>query len=112
MDKIVDVLRELPRSMLLVFRNINLVRSVNKDLGVPVNRVSLMARCAIKGLPGDNATSLVARLRTFIGLVVFDFHLWRAGVEQLFARVLLKLLQLVGRAPADLGMLEEALRAS
>ncbi|XP_032079283.1 uncharacterized aarF domain-containing protein kinase 5 isoform X2 [Thamnophis elegans] len=43
-DCVMRVLRDLPRSMLLVFRNINTVRSINVALGVPVDRYYLMAR--------------------------------------------------------------------
>ncbi|XP_013931302.1 PREDICTED: uncharacterized aarF domain-containing protein kinase 5 [Thamnophis sirtalis] len=47
-DCVMRVLRDLPRSMLLVFRNINTVRSINVALGVPVDRYYLMARSAVK----------------------------------------------------------------
>ncbi|KAL7990261.1 hypothetical protein Chor_010615 [Crotalus horridus] len=40
-DCIMRVLRDLPRSMLLVFRNINTVRSINLALGAPVTSMKL-----------------------------------------------------------------------
>ncbi|KAM7036898.1 putative aarF domain-containing protein kinase 5 [Passerculus sandwichensis] len=40
----VQVLRQLPRPMLLVFRNINTVRSVHAALGAPADRYGIMAR--------------------------------------------------------------------
>lgn len=43
-DGIMDVLKALPRPMLLVFRNINTVRSINVALGAPVDRYALMAK--------------------------------------------------------------------
>ncbi|XP_026550401.1 uncharacterized aarF domain-containing protein kinase 5-like, partial [Notechis scutatus] len=43
-DCIMRVLRDLPRAMLLVFRNINTVRGINVALGVPVDRYYIMAR--------------------------------------------------------------------
>uniref|UniRef100_A0A8C6XQ20 AarF domain containing kinase 5 n=1 Tax=Naja naja TaxID=35670 RepID=A0A8C6XQ20_NAJNA len=43
-DCVMQVLRDLPRSMLLVFRNINTVRGINVALGVPVDRYYVMAR--------------------------------------------------------------------
>lgn len=43
-DSIMDVLKALPRPMLLVFRNINTVRSINIALGAPVDRYALMAK--------------------------------------------------------------------
>lgn len=43
-DKVMNVLRALPTSLILVLRNINIVRSLNRDLGCPVNRYNIMAR--------------------------------------------------------------------
>ncbi|XP_072110364.1 uncharacterized aarF domain-containing protein kinase 5 [Mobula birostris] len=48
-DRIVQVLKDLPRPMLLVFRNINTVRSINMVLGLPVDRYVLMAKSAVQG---------------------------------------------------------------
>ncbi|XP_054841109.1 uncharacterized aarF domain-containing protein kinase 5 isoform X2 [Eublepharis macularius] len=47
-DRIMRVLKDLPRSMLLVFRNINTVRGINVALGAPVDRYYIMARSAVK----------------------------------------------------------------
>lgn len=43
-EGIMDVLKELPRPMLLVLRNINTVRAINSTLGTPVDRYFLMAK--------------------------------------------------------------------
>ncbi|XP_040149409.1 putative aarF domain-containing protein kinase 5 isoform X2 [Ictidomys tridecemlineatus] len=43
-EAIMQVLRALPRSMLLVLRNINTVRAINVALGTPVDRYFLMAK--------------------------------------------------------------------
>ncbi|KAM9493770.1 putative aarF domain-containing protein kinase 5 isoform 1-T1 [Clarias gariepinus] len=48
-DRIMEVLKALPRPMLLVFRNINTVRSINVALGAPVDRYALMAKSAVRG---------------------------------------------------------------
>ncbi|MCJ8745985.1 hypothetical protein PDJAM_G00136670 [Pangasius djambal] len=48
-DSIMEVLKALPRPMLLVFRNINTVRSINVALGAPVDRYGLMAKSAVRG---------------------------------------------------------------
>ena len=50
--EVMEVLRALPRPMLLVFRNINTVRSINAALGAPVDRYSLMAKRSEKGGEG------------------------------------------------------------
>lgn len=43
-DRVMQVLKDLPRSMLLVFRNINTVRGINVALGAPVDRYYIMAK--------------------------------------------------------------------
>ncbi|XP_029448596.1 uncharacterized aarF domain-containing protein kinase 5-like [Rhinatrema bivittatum] len=48
-NRIMQVLKALPRPMLLVFRNINTVRSINIALGAPVDRYFLMAKSAVRG---------------------------------------------------------------
>lgn len=51
-EGIMQVLRALPRSMLLVLRNINTVRAINVALGTPVDRYFLMAKRSVpEGLP-------------------------------------------------------------
>ncbi|XP_036421765.1 uncharacterized aarF domain-containing protein kinase 5 [Colossoma macropomum] len=48
-DSVMQVLKSLPRPMLLVFRNINTVRCINITLGAPVDRYFVMAKCAVRG---------------------------------------------------------------
>eukprot|EP00124_Ichthyophonus_hoferi_P004265 Ihof_evm7s449 gene=Ihof_evmTU7s449 len=55
MDSIVGMLKRMPRPLLLVLRNINIVRALNKELGVPINRFDHMARFAVRGLARDQA---------------------------------------------------------
>ncbi|XP_068524666.1 LOW QUALITY PROTEIN: uncharacterized aarF domain-containing protein kinase 5 [Anas acuta] len=60
-QRIMGVLRALPRPMLLVFRNINTVRSINVALGAPVDRYFLMAKSAVRSwgrLSGERAPGL------------------------------------------------------
>ncbi|XP_042362391.1 uncharacterized aarF domain-containing protein kinase 5 isoform X3 [Plectropomus leopardus] len=48
-DSIMQVLKAMPRPMLLVFRNVNTVRSINITLGAPVDRYFVMAKSAVRG---------------------------------------------------------------
>ncbi|KAJ0003148.1 hypothetical protein NQD34_008246 [Periophthalmus magnuspinnatus] len=48
-QNIMEILKSMPRSMLLVFRNINTVRSINIRLGAPIDRYSAMAKSAVRG---------------------------------------------------------------
>ncbi|ETO36991.1 hypothetical protein RFI_00078 [Reticulomyxa filosa] len=42
--------KTIPRELIFVGRNMNLVRANNKDLGSPVNRISILAAHAAQGL--------------------------------------------------------------
>lgn len=50
MDEMLDVLKKLPREMLMILRNNNLLRAINHDLGVPANRFTVFARMAARGI--------------------------------------------------------------
>ncbi|XP_072707856.1 uncharacterized aarF domain-containing protein kinase 5 [Ciconia boyciana] len=59
--RVLAVLRALPRPMLLVFRNINTVRSINAALGAPVDRYFVMAKSAVRSwsrLSGEKAAGI------------------------------------------------------
>jgi aarF domain-containing kinase len=44
---------KVPRELIFVGRNMNLVRANNKELGSPVNRISIMADWAIRSMDSD-----------------------------------------------------------
>ncbi|XP_015240921.1 PREDICTED: uncharacterized aarF domain-containing protein kinase 5 [Cyprinodon variegatus] len=64
-ESIMQVLKAMPRPMLLVFRNINTVRSINITLGAPVDRYGIMAKSAVRGYGKIQAekTGILPRLR-------------------------------------------------
>ncbi|XP_023201052.1 uncharacterized aarF domain-containing protein kinase 5 isoform X2 [Xiphophorus maculatus] len=64
-ESIMQVLKSMPRPMLLVFRNINTVRSINITLGAPVDRYFVMAKSAVRGWGKIQAekTGVLPRLR-------------------------------------------------
>lgn len=47
-SSVMQVLKSMPRPMLLVFRNINTVRSINTTLGAPVDRYFIMAKRCVR----------------------------------------------------------------
>jgi aarF domain-containing kinase len=103
-DKVFGMMKAMPRELLLVLRNQNYIRYLDKELGSPVNRYVTMARVAVQGLSyepspplpiGDADASRLAlqeRPRTFVArlqrtlgfevaLLAFGFYYWM--VEQL-----------------------------
>ena len=49
-DEVMALVRQIPREFLLILRNNNIIRSINRELGAPVNRFTLFGRQAIRGL--------------------------------------------------------------
>ncbi|XP_065828511.1 uncharacterized aarF domain-containing protein kinase 5-like isoform X2 [Oscarella lobularis] len=107
MDTVVTILRKLPSSLLLVFRNMNHVRSIHKELGSPVNRFKIMALCAIDGAYADrDEHRFTERLKLKAERFLFNWKLWTISLKQRIFMWYIRLLQFVGRVPKDLGSVE------
>lgn len=96
-DIIMKVLKEMPRNLLFIVRNLNIVRAIAKDHGDLVDRPKIMARCAIANLltSGGNIFSYIHRK------IYFEYRLWKIFMEFWVMRNYLKTLELLGRAPQD-----------
>ncbi|TPX32412.1 hypothetical protein SmJEL517_g04447 [Synchytrium microbalum] len=87
----------LPKELIFIGRNLNLVRSNNKNFGSPVNRVNIMADWAVRGLgdswslwdrnmklSNDNSKALVAsRQSNTIGFFVvsrMNYYLFKSSL--------------------------------
>ena len=78
MDDTIAILKTLPKEMLLVFRNINTVRSIVRSHGTPINRFNIMARSAISGefnVTGGWSRGIRDKYRTWKGRMQFDIQL-------------------------------------
>jgi hypothetical protein len=75
----------------------NLIRSINHELGVPVNRFTLFARYSMKGLAASGTETLAGwrdRMNFEWKLFTMDFRYWAEGI-------LLRMGKTVGLVPAD-----------
>eukprot|EP00076_Gallus_gallus_P038355 XP_025003893.1 uncharacterized aarF domain-containing protein kinase 5-like [Gallus gallus] len=110
--EVMEVLRALPRPMLLVFRNINTVRSINAALGAPVDRYSLMAKSAVRSwgrLRGAQTPGL-GGLRAAWESLKFEVALRLEALSTKLLAAALRLLARWGRLPHS-ERLEAYLRA-
>lgn len=113
-DEVIEVLRALPTSLILVVRNLNIVRSLNRELGCPVNRFNIMARSAISsgrtnthvGLSSLGHHLAVCREQAWfeVRLLWMSVHLW-------WSMKVLQLMRWAGRIPQEMQMLEQAMLA-
>ncbi|XP_070778378.1 uncharacterized aarF domain-containing protein kinase 5 [Enoplosus armatus] len=113
-ESIMQVLKSMPRPMLLVFRNINTVRSINITLGAPVDRYFVMAKSAVRGWGKIQAekTGMLPRLwvfrwvRTTWETLKFELALrWEITVMRV-TRSFLSMLSHFGLVSLDADMLE------
>uniref|UniRef100_A0A3P8S967 AarF domain containing kinase 5 n=1 Tax=Amphiprion percula TaxID=161767 RepID=A0A3P8S967_AMPPE len=108
-ESIMQVLKAMPRPMLLVFRNINTVRSINITLGAPVDRYFVMAKSAVRGWGKIQAekTGILPRLwvfcwgRTTWESLKFEVALRSEMAMMSLTRAFLRLLEYVGLTSVD-----------
>lgn len=96
-DIIMNILREMPRNMLFIVRNLNIVRAIAKEHGDLIDRPKIMARFAISSLvrSGENFIATIRRK------IFFEFILWRTSMQFWLMRNYLRLLENLGRAPLE-----------
>lgn len=95
-DKIMVVLREMPRNMLFIVRNLNIVRAIAKDHGDLVDRPKIMARFAISNLLASSGIFSFIKRK-----VHFEYRLFMIFMEFWIMRNYLRMLEYLGRAPED-----------
>ncbi|XP_014909501.1 putative aarF domain-containing protein kinase 5 isoform X1 [Poecilia latipinna] len=108
-ESIMQVLKSMPRPMLLVFRNINTVRSINITLGAPVDRYFVMAKSAVRGWGKIQAekTGILPRLRIISWLrttwesLKFQVALRSEMAIMRLTRTCLRLLEFLGLVTLD-----------
>lgn len=103
MDEFVEILKVVDAPVWLILRNNNLLRSINQDLGVPVNRFLIMARQAVRGLHtqvdeekvvgwssslAQQTRATVSRIQFEVRLAAFLLSYW---LFDMFLTVLIKL---------------------
>lgn len=99
-DLIMKVLKEMPRNLLFIVRNLNIVRAIAREHGDLIDRPKIMARFAISNLlTGGNIFSFVRRK------IHFEYRLWKLFMEFWLMRNYLKTLEFLGRAPQDISSL-------
>jgi aarF domain-containing kinase len=85
-DKVKQFLKNtdrLPKELIFIGRNLNLIRSNNKALGSPVNRVNLMAHYAAKSLMWRDTSKM--RLLEKVKCIVGDVYGYSVFQSTLFA---------------------------
>uniref|UniRef100_A0A8C9KY72 AarF domain containing kinase 5 n=1 Tax=Phocoena sinus TaxID=42100 RepID=A0A8C9KY72_PHOSS len=113
-EEVMAVLKALPRSMLLVLRNLNTVRAINTALGAPVDRYFLMAKSAVRGwsrlagAPCQNTygASLLRHIRVIWESLKFEVALRLETLSMQITALLVRVLVHLGLMPKTKGLYE------
>ncbi|XP_037088432.1 uncharacterized aarF domain-containing protein kinase 5-like isoform X2 [Pollicipes pollicipes] len=108
-DQISAALRRLPRSVLLVIRNMNLIRAITAEHGSQVDRYRLMARSATQGAFRVEGGGLRSQLAGYWQRLVFDWRLFVDSVKLWAVRHTFRLLALLGKAPPEMSRMVDQL---
>ncbi|XP_052819370.1 uncharacterized aarF domain-containing protein kinase 5-like isoform X3 [Mya arenaria] len=100
-DEIVSVLKDMPRQMLLIIRNMNTVRAITREHGHLVDRYGIMAKSAITGTYHKEAEdiTLISRAQAWWDRMVYDYRVKAEGWKMWVAFMYIRILQFMGRAP-------------
>uniref|UniRef100_A0A1B6HVX0 ABC1 atypical kinase-like domain-containing protein n=1 Tax=Homalodisca liturata TaxID=320908 RepID=A0A1B6HVX0_9HEMI len=98
-DKVLKVLRVMPKKVILVIRNINTIRSIARGHGDPVDRYVVMARSAAQGAFISETSGLLGTVKGMLGRLHFEVKLWWDGVRLWFIRLSLRTMTVVGLVP-------------
>ncbi|XP_052819368.1 uncharacterized aarF domain-containing protein kinase 5-like isoform X2 [Mya arenaria] len=100
-ERIFKVMRDMPSSLLLIFRNMNTVRAITREHGHLVDRYGIMAKSAITGTYHKEAEdiTLISRAQAWWDRMVYDYRVKAEGWKMWVAFMYIRILQFMGRAP-------------
>ncbi|KAL4234953.1 putative aarF domain-containing protein kinase 5 [Mactra antiquata] len=100
-DQIMEVLKSIPREMLLIIRNMNTVRAITREHGHLVDRYGIMAKSAITGTYRKETRDItvISRAQAWWERFVFDYRVKAEAWKLWLAFLYLRVLQILGRVP-------------
>ncbi|RXG59199.1 Niemann-Pick C1 protein [Armadillidium vulgare] len=98
-DRIIHILRSIPKETLLIIRNINTVRAVTKDHGTQVDRYTIMARSATRGAFLSPDATIFMKMKGYWEQMRFDIKLRKEALKIWFMKSFLYVLHLLGKVP-------------
>lgn len=77
MDRMITILTKCPREMLLIFRNLTILRSINIDLGASVNRLRINGEVANRGITTNDTVNFIDKFKLWIDNFLFQYWILR-----------------------------------
>lgn len=101
-DKIMQVLKDMPRPIILIIRNMNTIRAICQEHGNLIDRYGIMAKSAIRGARkfGIQDISLTGRIKAWLEMMNYDFRIKAENFKIWIGIVYLRILVWLGRVPS------------
>lgn len=101
-DKIMQVLKDMPRPIILIIRNMNTIRAICQEHGNLIDRYGIMAKSAIRGARkfGVQDISLTGRIKAWLEMMNYDFRIKAENFKIWIGIVYLRILVWLGRVPS------------
>ncbi|KAG5872917.1 hypothetical protein JTB14_031075 [Gonioctena quinquepunctata] len=97
-DSVMCCLQTMPRSLLLVLRNLNTIRAISHDHGDPIDRYSVLARTATKSIYSSQS-SFTRKFLNFPLQIYFELVLSLKRITRWCGEKTMKVLYRLGMAP-------------
>lgn len=101
-DKIMQVLKDMPRPIILIIRNMNTIRAICQEHGNLIDRYGIMAKSAIRGARkfGIQDISWTGRIKAWLEMMNYDFRIKAENFKIWIGIVYLRILVWLGRLPS------------
>lgn len=101
-DKIMQVLKDMPRPIILIIRNMNTIRAICQEHGNLIDRYGIMAKSAIRGARkfGIQDFSWTGRIKAWLEMMNYDFRIKAENFKIWIGIVYLRILVWLGRVPS------------
>ncbi|KAF7269730.1 hypothetical protein GWI33_017248 [Rhynchophorus ferrugineus] len=109
-DQIVRCLQQMPRTLLLVIRNLNTLRAISHDHGSPIDRYSVLARIASKAAFETTSQSVTRRLVSAPSKLWFELALLLNRFINFWRMIILDVLYKFGLTEDIRSLMEEVTR--
>jgi len=99
-DGIMEAIKSMPRAMLLIFRNLNIIRAIVREHGNPVDRYTLMARESLQALSlaeRETAYPVIGRVLSYARAIHFEWVLGKERLLMWFTATYFKILNYFGQ---------------
>ena len=101
-DKMLDVFQDVPSRIMLILRNLNIIRSIIRDHGSGVDRHRIMARVAVQGFFLGEHPGILPLIKGALSLVRFDLRLFSDWVKIKLTSLAVTVMERLGSFTLDM----------